>query len=434
MMKRILPSEVPLFVEEDRRLPLVSISIGFQSGGATDPIGKDGLLRLMFRALREGCGLYDGKAFEIRLDELGAELSAEVYTTSAVITAQVIARNLEPFIDVLALMLSEPRFDAEAIERIKRESIAELEEARDNDKELANVAFRRALFGGHPFGRLSVGRISTVAKLERPDLVVCHRATIHRGNILLGIAGDITEAGATQIRDQILKSINPGERSESPMSAPLERPGRHLVFVDKPERTQTQVLIGRLGTFVQDDDHMPLVVANAAFGGTFTARMMREIRSKRGWSYGAYARLALERARHSFSMWTFPAAETTAECIGLELKLLEDLFNQGINPRERNFFVKYLSRSFAFDIDTANKRVGQALDIEALGLPLDYYSCYIDRLEAVTTERANAAVRNRLNPANLVIAVVGTKSDLLAALSATTFGFDSITEQPFNVD
>ena len=76
-------------------------------------------------------------------------------------------------------------------------------------------------------------------------------------------------------------------RAGDPSPSRRRGPGRHLVFVDKPDRTQTQILIGGLGTSAHDADHVPLIVANAVFGGTFTSRLMQEVRSKRGWSYGA---------------------------------------------------------------------------------------------------------------------------------------------------
>jgi zinc protease len=182
------------------------------------------------------------------------------------------------------------------------------------------------------------------------------------------------------------------------------------VFVDKPDRTQTQILIGTLGTWPHDPDHVPLTVANAVFGGTFTSRLMNEIRSKRGWSYGAHARLSIDRQRQAFSMWTFPAAEDAPACLALELDLLEKFVNGGITPREAAFIQRYLVRSHAFDIDTAPKRLHQGLDVELLGLPKDYYSTYVEHVKAVTPETANAAVRARIRPEDLLVVVVGTAS------------------------
>jgi hypothetical protein len=135
-----------------------------------------------------------------------------------------------------------------------------------------------------------------------------------------------------------------------------ERHGkRRLVFVDKPERTQTQILLGEVGSHPRDADHISLHVATTIFGGTFTSRMMKAIRSERGWSYGAYARLPYDKERDAFSMWTFPAAKDAAACITLELELLNAWRDKGISARELAFAKRYLVRSHAFDIYTPQR-------------------------------------------------------------------------------
>ena len=151
-------------------------------------------------------------------------------------------------------------------------------------------------------------------------------------------------------------------RCGTPVPEPTLRPGRHLVLVDKPERTQTQILIGCLGTHAHDEDHVALHVGNTIFGGTFTARLMNEVRSKRGWSYGAYSSLPYDRHRRGFSLWTFPKASDAAACITLELDLLAKWWKDGVTPKELAWAKRYLVRSHAFAIDTAGKRVGQMLD------------------------------------------------------------------------
>ncbi len=163
-------------------------------------------------------------------------------------------------------------------------------------------------------------------------------------------------------------------------------PGRRLVVVDKPERTQTQMLVATLGTSPHDDDHVPILVANAVFGGTFTSRLMKEIRSKRGWSYGASTRAGVDRRRQSWVMWTFPSAEDAAPCLKLSVELLETWVSGGVTARELAFIQRYLVRSHAFEIDTATKRLHQALDVECISLPPDYFTGWLDRVRAVTAE------------------------------------------------
>src|SRR5207253_3567377 len=103
-----------------------------------------------------------------------------------------------------------------------------------------------------------------------------------------------------------------GAAAPDEVAEPSMASGRRLVVVDKPERTQTQILIATMGTSPYDEDHVPLVIANAVFGGSFTSRLMREIRSKRGWSYGASARASIDRRRQAWVLWTVPSAPEAA--------------------------------------------------------------------------------------------------------------------------
>jgi zinc protease len=212
------------------------------------------------------------------------------------------------------------------------------------------------------------------------------------------------------------------------------RSGRRLLVVDKPERTQTQILVATMGTSPLDDDHVPLVVANAVFGGTFTSRLMKEVRSKRGWSYGASTRLGVDRRRQGWVMWMFPSAQDCAPCLKLALDLLETWVDRGVTPREVAFIQRYLVRSHAFDVDTAPKRLHQALDVELLALPRDYFSGWTAKVSAVTPESATAAVKNRIRPENLLSVVVGTAAQVNDPLKTAVRGLVESSVVPFDLE
>jgi zinc protease len=236
------------------------------------------------------------------------------------------------------------------------------------------------------------------------------------------------------VADRLLAGLPEGERIPDPVPEPKRRPGRHLVFVDKPDRTQTQMAIGGLGTDAHDPDHIPLFVSNTAFGGTFTSRLMQEVRAKRGWSYGASSRVGYDRRRDSFSMWTAPAATDAAACLGLELELFHAWREGGITDEELSFVKRYLVRSHAFDIDTARKRVHQKLEAELYDLPPGYHERYVEHVEAVARESADAAVRARLSEEDMVIAVVGTYSEIGAAIEKAIPNLASTTVAPFDLE
>jgi len=423
----------PLFVETSRALPLVSFAIGFETGSFFDPVGKEGLMRFLGRLLRRGTKRLDAKALEAAIDRLGAELTIEVSHANVTVHGQVIRRSLEPFVALVAEVLAEPAFDAEELERLRKKVLAERIEARDNDRSLAQNAFRSAMFDGHTYGRKTT--LASIEAIGQGDITAHAKASLLRENVVFGFAGDIDADTARGISERWLGVLPSGA---TPSFAGLHDPegpkGRSLVIVDKPERTQTQILVGTLGTSGHDDDHVPLMVGTAIFGGTFTSRLMREVRSKRGWSYGASARLNVERARHGFTMWTFPAAKDAAACVALELELLQALVDKGVTPKETTFVKSYLTRSHAFEIDTPGKRLHQALDTFLLGLPADYATGYLAKVGEVTHEAANAAITRRIDPKNLAVVVVGTAKEIRADLEAKIPGLEKVTVVPFDAD
>jgi zinc protease len=418
VIERDLGGGAKLFVEPSPVLPLVSVVVALRSGSAHDPIGKEGLSRVTARMLRRGCEGMSSMDLERAVDRLGAEVGFDVAASSSVAAGQVLSRNLDTFVGLLATIIAKPTFDEAELGRLLRETHAELLESLDNDRALADRFFRRKLFDGHTYGRAARGTPKSLATIDQASLRAHHAAHYVRENAVVAISGDIEVDKAESVAQRLLSELPEAPRPRDPIVEPTALPGRHLVFVDKPERTQTQILIGSLGTSAHDADHVALTVANAIFGGTFTSRLTREVRGKRGWSYGASSRMGVDRKRHSFVMWTFPAQADAAPCAALEIELLEKLVEAGVSDREMRFIKKYLTRSWAFEVDTAQKRVHHALDIELLDLPRDYYDAYLDHVAAVTTDAASASVRSHIDPKNLLVTVVGTAATTLDAVKA----------------
>jgi zinc protease len=421
-------------LESSHDVPLVSFVVVLRCGSASDPPGKAGLSRIAVRMLRRGCELLTSEQIDFRIDALGAEMAVDTSHSNVAIHAQVIARNLDAFVDLLSRLLSTATFPEEELERLKRESVAEIVEARDNDRVVAQKAMQRTLFEGHPYGLSSGGTTQSVQAITAEDVRAFYRRFVVRKNIVIGIAGDVMASQAPAIAARLVAGLPEGERAPDTVAEPTMRPGRRLLVVDKPERTQTQILVGTLGTSAHDSDHVPLVVGNAVFGGTFTSRLMKEIRSKRGWSYGASARTGIDRRRQSWVLWTFPAAADAGPCLKLSIDLLDAWVAGGVTPREIAFIQRYLVRSHAFEIDTASKRLHQGLDSECLSLPADYFSAWLDRVRAVTPAAASAAVQNRIHPDDLLVVVVGTAAQVLDPLRSAVPGLREVSVVPFDAE
>ncbi len=421
-------------LEASHAIPLVSLVVALRTGAASDLPGKDGLARITMRMLRRGCEGMSSEQIDRRIDVLGAEMAVDTSSSTVAIHAQVIARNLPAFVDLLARMLATPIFPDEELQRLKRESIAEIIDSRDSDRVVAQKAMQRTLFEGHPYGRNAGGTIASVDAINRADVVAFYERFVVRANIVFGMSGDIAADDATRMARQLIAGLADGVRAGDHVPEPVMRPGRRLLLVDKPERTQTQLVVATLGTSAHDRDHVPLYVGNAVFGGTFTSRLMKEVRSKRGWSYGASARTAVDRHRQSWVMWTFPAAEDAGPCLELMITLMEQWVKKGVTPREIAFIKSYLVRSHAFEIDTAAKRLHQALDVEILALPSDYFTRWLDRVREVSAEEASEAVRERIRPDDLLVTVVATAAKMLEPMKAAVPMLAETVVVPFDVE
>ncbi len=407
-----------LLVEESHALPLVHFQVVLPTGSLEDPIGQEGLTRLCARLMRRGTAHKSAEQIEELIDSLGAELGFETAPGFVRVSGSTIKRSLEPLLALVGEILSEPSFPEDEFAQLKRESVAALLELTDSDQSLVSTHFRRALYRGHPYGRSSLGTRKTLDAITLDQVRARYRDGLAKSARAVGFSGDITHAEAAQLAQKYLASPKDAVRTRTRPPEPLMRAGKHLRIVDKPERSQTQIQIGRLGTHPHDPDHVALVVGNAVFGGAFTARLMRAVRSERGWSYGASSRLAIDRVREAWSMWTFPAATDAAACITLQLELMQQWVTGGITEEELAFAKSFLMKSHAFAIDTADKRLEQAMEVWLYDLPEDYFSGYVAHVNAVTREEVNASLQQRLSTDDLVLAVVATESELGDALRA----------------
>ncbi len=422
-----------LFIEASKKVPIVSIAVGFRSGSTFDPVGKEGLARMTARMLRRGCDGLDADAIEDTIDRLGGEFGADASPSASTAHAEVIARQVDPFLSLAEKLIGSPTFPEVELGRLAREAQAELVESRESDRTLAARAFRRTLFERHPYGRRVAGSLTSLPTITTEDVSAFYRAHYSKANAVVAISGDVSDKGAHEIAERLLSRLPAGEPTNDGVVDAVPTMGRRLVIVDKPERTQTQMVVGWLGTHPRDEDHFAWLVGNTTFGGTFTSRLMQEIRAKRGWSYGASSRVGFDRHRDAFTMWTAPSATDAAQCLALEIELLSQVRKEGLTQEELDFTKSYLSRSHAFEIDTPRKRVHQPFEEALYDLPAGYHAGYLGHVRDVTREQVNAALTRRMPEDDLVVAVVATEADtgdaLRSSLARSTASVD-----PFDLE
>lgn len=402
------PSGATVYLVERHDVPMVDFEITLRTGSLWDPVGKEGRNAALMELMTRGAGGRDRQALEGALDALGTELEADNGQTWSSIEGDALTRNLEPVMALLADVLLRPRLDPEEFARLQREVESDLLQIRDYDRALNRRFFDRYLMGNHPYGRPEDGTLAGIKALQVEDLRQAWREHVTGPNLIFGFSGDITRPQVEALLDKHFPVL-PTQAAPALSFAPIPAPrGRQVLLVDKPERTQNQILLGHLAPVASQEDLYALDVANNLFGGTFTARLNHEVRDQRGLSYGAYSYIESDRFAGVFSMWTFPAAEDAMDTLKLLLSLFEGLLAKPLTQEEVDFSKEYLINSFAFRVDTPDKLLGEVVRADLLGLPPDYLSTWRQRIQAVTLEQVNQAIQAHLDPQNLVLVMLCT--------------------------
>jgi zinc protease len=240
--------------------------------------------------------------------------------------------------------------------------------------------------------------------------------------MIFAFAGDITVEAAQNAVERHFPKLP--RRSLPPPAAgtPPPRRGLELLLVDKPERTQSQILFGHPTIAWKHPDFFRLLVGTTAFGGTFTARLMNEVRSKRGLSYGASARVGQGRAEKALVLHVFPSLEQTPETVELVLRLTREWVRDGLTEDEVKFSQSYLANNFAFQLATPEDRLDLDLALELTGVDADYAKRYVHNIRATTRKEINHALTEHVHPADLAITLVSTAEQMLPLLEKTNFG------------
>lgn len=413
-----------LFVETNHDLPLCRAVVVVRRGAALDPpnprdpVDRSGLTNFSIELMARGAGGKTRLEIDQAMDALGGSIESVADHDAIYFETTVLRRNLDAALELLATVVLRPDFLVEEAEKLGRELLGQLDDLRDDDQNLARRFLQRELFANHPYGRSLLGTKATVATLDAATARAWHQETIKAERVLFGFAGDLVERDARALVEKHFAALPTGGTIAPPPPAPAPTRGRRLTLVDKPDRTQSQIYLAQTAPGWTHPDYAPLLVATTVFGGTFTARLMNEVRSKRGLSYGASARLLNARADKALVMHVFPSEEQTPETIELVEGLFRTWVTEGITDAELEFAKGYLAENFAFNLATPEERLDMRVAVDNCGLPVDYASTYVARIRAVTAADVRAAMQRHLRADDLEICLVATAETILPKLKA----------------
>ena len=400
--------------EPNSALPIVYVNVAIKAGYVTDPAGQSGLTNIMGEMLLRGTKTRVKEQIDLALDQMGARLEVETRAESVILRGAVLSSQLEPFLSLVDEILTQPVFPEDEIRKLKSEIISGIEEELGRDPSLASRRFIKFLFLDHPYGKPVLGTINDVRNLTRPAILGHYERLVRDPYILVVGTGNASEERIVRWTEALASKRKVSDAEALPkITRPTEAPQRRVLLVDKPERTQTQINIGQIGIKMTDDDFFPLYLGNYAFGGgSFLSRLMTEIRSKRGWSYGANSGFRFGTQPRSWLTHLFPASKDSPAALEFTLKMIQDLKERGLSAEEFAFAKRSIVNGAGFMYDTPKKRVENKLLERTLDLPDGFMQSYAAKIDKVSLEQVNSSLKDYLRPDRLAITVLGTAKNL----------------------
>ena len=364
------------FLAEDHSIPNVLVGLTFETGASSDPEELDGLSQFTMDMLMRGTKTRSRQQVIDQVEQLGATLSPTVGFHHMSLVGETLTRYLDKFFTIAADVLMNPAFLDAELKDLKKETIDLLRLSLNNDASVGRRHFYELIFGKHPYGRQVDGTLKSIEALTIDHLKKRYQEFLKKGHLTVYAAGDIEKEKLIALTEKYFNDIPDGalEGKKIGVTNPLKN--RHLVVVDKPDRTQIQLFMGHASIEANDADYFPLEVTNTSFGGFFNSRYAQEIRIKRGWTYHAGSYLSLNRDAGTFGLRTFTAEKNLGDVVKKSLEMLAELSEKGLSKEELDKAKSSLVNEFPFKIDTADKRVQQQLRIQYHKLPDNFLDTY----------------------------------------------------------
>jgi zinc protease len=402
----VSPGGVEVWHVESPLVPLVALAFAFEGGAAQDPAQKPGVAQMLARLLDEGAGPYSSDAFQERLAARAIELTFHAGPDAVGGSLKTLVKHADEAFELLRLALAEPRFDPDAVERVRAQTIAGLRYQANDPNVVASKRFFAEAFPDHPYGRPTGGTAESVAAITRDDLLRLHRAVVARGRVKVAVVGAIGPDRLCDLVDAVFASLpEPEALTPVPPTTVAGRGSRVVVDLDVP---QSVIRFGLDGVTWRDPDFTAAYVLNHVLGGgAFTSRLFQEVREKRGLAYSVGTSLVSYRA--GAMTWGFTATknERVAEALDVIAAEMVRLKEEGPTDDELQKAKDYLTGSYALGFDTSTKIAHQLAQIAFEGLGIDYIARRNALVAAVTQADIRRAAARTLDDGDMLVVVAG---------------------------
>jgi predicted Zn-dependent peptidase len=374
--------------------------------------------------LDQGAGSRSALELADAIDYLGADLSASSGFDSTVVRLHTTVARLAEALPIMADVALRPTFPKEELERKRQERLTSLLQGRDDPATISAVTFSRVLFGPeHRYGVPTFGTGETIKAFTVDDLKTFYTSIFRPDNAALIVVGDVTADRVMPLLESNFGSWKPGAVAKPAQSLPPvnQHAARQIYLVDKPGAAQSQIRIGWIGVPRSTPDFFALRVLNTVLGESFTSRLNNNLREVHGYTYGAGSTFDMRASAGPFYAAAGVQTDKTAES-------LTEFFNE-LNailkpvPAEELARAKnYIALGYPGDFETTGDISRRLEDALVYRLPDDYFSTYVQKIQAVTAADVQRVAEKYIAPGKFAVVVVGDAKTIEPKIQALNLG------------
>ena len=409
-----LENGLRVIVVKRPELPLLAAQLALRNGAEVDGNDRAGTASMTGALLTKGTETMSAPEIARVIESLGGEIASGSGWDASAASVVVMSSKADPALKILADVVRHPAFKQEEIDRLKSQRLDGLRVALQQPGALARYVVGRVVFGAGAYGHASSGTLETLPAIKRADIVRFYERYYVPRNAAFILAGDVTLEQGKAFAERFFGDWKNNQAAPDEPSRPNDWKAENVV-VDMPQAGQAAVLRVKPSIKRADPQYYPALVANAALGNGFASRLNREIRIKRGLSYGAGSSVDPRREVGSFSASAQTKNESAAEVAELMQSELQRLVSEPVKGDELKSRQAVLTGRYARSLETNQGFVSHISDLATYDLPLATLDQYIPSINAVTSDDVTGFARKYLaTPTSLVI--VGQAGAFLDAL------------------
>ncbi|MEQ1606829.1 MAG: pitrilysin family protein [Pyrinomonadaceae bacterium] len=408
--KTKLSNGLNVWIVKQNELPIVSMNLVVNAGGALESADKSGVSSMTASMLNQGTKTRSALDIANGLQAIGANVNAGSSFDNTTVSMQTLTKNLDAALGFFTDEVMNPAFPETEFKSLKGRVLNSFRQRRASATAVAGVVYDKVLYGDQAYGRQLTGDEKTVAAMTRDDLANFYNANYRPNNSTLIVVGDVQAADIKTRLEKAFADWKPADVTAASFAEQhmMAKPGIYLV--DKPGAAQSSVSIGLVGIERNNPDFFAVQVMNSILGGGGTARLFMNLREDKGYTYGAYSRFTPRRGAGPFSASGEIQTISTKEAVQEFLKEINGI--RGARPvtqTELDVNKQSFIRRFPSAFETVGGISNQLAALVVYGLPDSYFNDYIQKIGAVSLADVNRVANKYLDPSKMAIVIVGDR-------------------------